>query len=380
MSKMSSLLSPTVSHGRARLAALALLLGFVLEMLFMASYTGALHNPDRTPRGLPLAVAGPASLADRYVNALNASAPRGAFKITREGSPSAARLAVEHRDVFAALTPTPSGGTRLIVADAAGVNVASQLSSKLSAAFHARGERLQVEHVAKLSSGDPRGISPFYAALSWVFGGYVGAIVLSVLAGAATSRRLLAWQRLGGLAVFALASGIVGAIVLGPVLGALTGHFVALAALGTAIVFSVSVITLGLQAMLGVAGTAIALLLFLIASNPSSGGPVVGPSLPPFWRIIGPWLPTGAGTTSLRNTVYFDSAHLVQPLLVLAGFAIVGIVLTLLGAARQSHRQPSTGAPASATDLPRTIRRRSPGSDPDVRRAAQAGSPQASRG
>ncbi|MGI8715173.1 MAG: DUF3533 domain-containing protein [Solirubrobacteraceae bacterium] len=328
------------------MAAVALAGAFVIAMLFMASYVGALHNPLRTPHRLAMAVAGPPRVAGQYRAALRSTGGGGVFAVRTEPSLPAARTAVLDHDVYGALVPAPQGATRLIVADASGPNVADQLAARLTRGFQARRQRLTVQHVAKLPAGDSEGISSFYAGVSWVFGGYLGAIVLGVLAGAATSRLRWATLRVGGLGVYAIACGALGAVILGPAFGALTGHFLALWAVGTLIVFAVAVITSGLQGLLGYIGTGIALLLFLVASNPSAGGAVVFPALPGFWRTIGPLLPTGAGTTLVRNTVYFGAHHLAPALWVLGIYALIGVLLTLLAGARHydsSQRDLSVG-------------------------------------
>ena len=327
---MPRLPSPTISEGRFGTAAIALAGGFVIAMLFMASYVGALHNPDRTPHGLEIGVAGPASVAAQYRQALESFAGGSAFDVTTESSIPAARTAVLDHDVYAALVPNVSGATTLIVAQASGPGVADNLAAQLTAGFTQRGQKLTVVRVAPLQSGDPRGISPFYVGLSWVFAGYLGAIILSALAGAATGLRSIALKRIGALLLYALGCALIGTVIADSLFGALRGHFLAMVALGTLIVFAVASITSGLQGMFGLVGTAIALLLFLIASNPSAGGAVITPVLPGFWRTIGPWLPTGAATTLLRNTIYFGAHNLTMSLIVLVLYALIGIALTLL--------------------------------------------------
>ena len=304
-------------------------------MLFMASYVGALHNPDRTPHGLKIAVAGPPRVASQYRQALDSFAGGSAFNVKTESSIAAASTAVLDHDVYAALVPNTSGATTLIVAEASGPGVADDLATRLTAAFTARGQKLGVDRVAPLPAGDPRGISPFYVGLSWVFAGYLGAIILSALAGAATSMRSIALMRVGALALYALCCALIGTVIADSIFGALTGHFLAMVALGTLIVFAVASITSGLQGLLGLVGTAVALLLFLIASNPSAGGAVITPVLPGFWRTIGPWLPTGAATTLLRNTVYFGAHNITTSLIVLIVYALIGIALTLVAGGRR---------------------------------------------
>ena len=79
-----------------------------------------------------------------------------------------------------------------------------------------------------------------------------------------------------------------------------------------------------LQAALGAAGTLVVVVLFVIFGAPASGGTVPTAFLPWFWRTFGPYLPAGAGTTVVRNTIYFGANDIAQSLLILAAYLVVG--------------------------------------------------------
>ena len=95
----------------------------------------------------------------------------------------------------------------------------------------------------------------------------------------------------------------------GPVLDALpTSKFLALWGLFVLVMAAVAYATAALQeAVLGPAGTLIVVVLFIVFGAPASGGTVPSAYLPGFWRTFGPYLPAGAGTTAVRNTLYFDA-------------------------------------------------------------------------
>jgi hypothetical protein len=78
----------------------------------------------------------------------------------------------------------------------------------------------------------------------------------------------------------------------------------------------------------------------VVLGNPSAGGAYPYPLLPPFWRAIGPWLPPGAGTSALRGIVYFGDAGVVGPVVVLASYALLGAVVTLVAAGRRRAADP----------------------------------------
>ena len=156
--------------------------------------------------------------------------------------------------------------------------------------------------------------------------------------------------RLGALAVYALASGIGGAIITGPVLGVFSGHLLALTGFGALVVFAVGAVTMALQVWTGLAGIGLAILLFVILGNPSAGGAYPGPLLPPFWAAIGPWLPPGAATGAVRGIVYFGGAGAGPGALVLAGYALVGAVATLAGSGRTAAELPPWEDSAEAVE------------------------------
>ncbi len=80
-------------------------------------------------------------------------------------------------------------------------------------------------------------------------------------------------------------------MIVGPILGALPGSVAALWGLGALTTFGVGVATLALEGIFDIVGIGLAILLVVIAGNPSAGGAFPAPMLPPFWAAIGPALP-----------------------------------------------------------------------------------------
>lgn len=327
-----------LSSGSATPSLTAVLLAgaLALQLAMIGSYVGALHAPKA--RDVPVAVAGPAQLTAPLQARLRQGgilAPRPA----RDGA--AARRAIDERDVYAALIPGRTSDT-LLTAPAASAAIADLLPVALRR-LEPPGRRLNVEVVRPLPASDPRGISPFYLVVGWLVGGYVGATLLGLARGGAARSRRRAAARLGALALYALASGILGTLLVQDVVGVLKGDTLALAAVGALVVFATGAATAALQALFGIAGTALAILLFVALGNPASGGPLATELLmPDLWRAVGGLLPPGAGTTLVRNISYFDGNAIGRPLLVLAGYALVGGLIAALVA----HR----GAPTTATE------------------------------
>jgi hypothetical protein len=325
--------------GRAFGLVVAVLL---LQLGFIASYVGAFHDPSAHRIPLAVAVDGPAPAGTAAKLAAELNAVAGSPLDARTaGSPAGARSLIRSRDVDGALVVDPSGtADTLQVASAEGAAVSTALTEVLTAVEAAQHRTVTTVDVIPAAALDARGLSSFYAAVGWIVGGYLCASLLSISAGSRKLNRERAVIRLCALALYAIASGIGGAVLVGPVFGALTGHAVEVAALGALVVFAAGSFTVALQALTGVIGIGLTVLIFVVLGNPSAGGAYPYPLLPPFWRAIGPWLPPGAGTSALRGIVYFGDAGVVGPVVVLASYALLGAVVTLVAAGRRRAADP----------------------------------------
>ena len=127
-----------------------------------------------------------------------------------------------------------------------------------------------------------------------------------------------------------------------------TSKFLVLWALFTLVMMAVAFATAALQAVLGAAGTLVVVIVFVIFGAPASGGTVPAPYLPGIWRILGPYLPAGAGTTAVRNTIYFDGNRIATSLIVLAAYLVVGAVVVVLVRQRRPPGSEEAEIEASA--------------------------------
>jgi hypothetical protein len=107
------------------------------------------------------------------------------------------------------------------------------------------------------------------------------------------------------------------------------GHVVALCAIAALTIFASGAATAGIQAAAGPAGTGLVILVFVILGNAASGGPFARPLLPGLWRTIGGVLPPGASVDLARAALFFDGARIAGPILVLAGWSVVGAALVI---------------------------------------------------
>ncbi|MGW6984882.1 DUF3533 domain-containing protein [Streptomyces sp. NPDC054932] len=309
-------------------AALLLLGVLALQVAFITSYIGAFHRPK--PSEIPIAVTAPAApVAEQSAQQLGAlpGKPLDPHVVRDE---AAATAQVRNRDVDGALIVDPAGKTdRLLVASGAGASLSQALEEIVGRAESARGRAVRITDVAPAHRGDARGLSSFYLVIGWCVGGYLCAAILAISAGARPANAARAVIRLGALLVYAIAAGLLGAVIAGPVLDALPGSIMGLWGLGTLVVFAVGAITLAFQGLAGVIGIGLAILLVVVFGNPSAGGAYPYPLLPPFWSAIGPALPPGAGTYAARSITYFKGNGAGGPMLVLAAWAAVGAAVTL---------------------------------------------------
>lgn len=348
----STHLSYRVGGGGAvtRRAALLVIGVLAIQLAFIASYLGAFHQPE--PHRVDLAVVAPAQARGDLVRKLDGlpDRPLDAHPVQDEAR---AVHQIRHRETDAALVVDPRATRdRLLVAGGAGASLAQAVEQVVTKVERAEGRSLTTTDVAPAGRGDARGLSAFYLVVGWCVGGYLCAAVLAISAGArpATPRR--ATVRLGVLALYAALSGLGGAIIVDPVLDALSGSFPALWGLGALIVFAVGAATLALQGFLGVVGIGVAILLVVVLGNPSAGGAYPYPLLPDFWRAIGPALPPGAGVWTARSIAYFRGNAVTGPLLVLSAWAVVGTLLTLLSSMLRGRTHQSPELVRRAPDSP----------------------------
>ncbi|WP_324785703.1 DUF3533 domain-containing protein [Streptomyces sp. H51] len=324
-----------------------LILGVIaLQVLFIASYVGALHHPR--PRDVPFAVAAPPAAAGQAVARLG-KLPGSPLDPRAVADEATARRQLLNREIDGALVIDPTGGTdRLLVASGGGALLATTLEKYLTVLEASQRRTVRTVDVAPASPQDFNALSSFYLVVGWCVGGYLCASILAISTGARPANVPRALIRLGVMALVAVGGGLGGAVVVGPILGALPGSVAALWWLGALTTFAVGAATLALQGVFGIVGIGLAILLVVIAGNPSAGGAFPLPLLPPFWKTIGPALPTGAGTWTARSIAYFDGNDTASALLVLSAWAAAGIAVTLAAAAlHERHRAGHRPAHAS---------------------------------
>ncbi|MGW0758100.1 DUF3533 domain-containing protein [Streptomyces sp. NPDC002814] len=307
-----------------------------LQLLFIASYVGALHDPK--PKDVPFGVVAPQVAAEQAVTRLE-RLPGSPLDPRAVADAATAREQILNRDIDGALIIDPAGTTdTLLVATGGGTVLATALETIATTLEKAEQRTVRVVDVAPASPQDFDGLSSFYLVVGWCVGGYLCASILAISSGARPANPRRAAIRLVVMALVSIVGGLGGAVVVGPILGALPGSVAALWGLGALITFAVGAATLALQGVFGIVGVGLAILIVVIAGNPSAGGAFPLPMLPPFWQAIGPALPPGAGTWAARSIAYFKGNDTTASLLVLSAWAAAGIAITMAAATFRRRR------------------------------------------
>jgi hypothetical protein len=323
--------------------AVALAAVILFQLLFLSTFAGVLHHP--VLHQAPVAVAGRSPLAQ-----VVSGHGGGTVRLVAEPTASAARAALSGGHVNAAIIAGPTGDS-LLIQTAASPGTASVLTKEFTTAAAALKTPLRVSDLAPLPASDSTGISLFYLVIAWMLGGYVGATTVGLMLGGIGGRSLRqAAIRLGLLAGYAVISGLLGALLIGPAMGVVSGYSLSLAGMGMLLVFAAAAATAGLQAALGLAGTLIAIIGMVVLGDPTAGTSIATPLLASPWNIIGQGLPPSAALSAARGVVYLGGANLTGPLTVLATYAAAGTLLMFAATAWRARR-PAGRTPQRAAQV-----------------------------
>ena len=307
----------------------------LLQLAFIWSYAAAFHKP--APDSIPVVVVAPASVSPKIVSGLN-SIHGQPLHATATSSLHDAMVQLRNRDVQGVFVPSLTGtNDTLIVQSAtgpAGADATTTIMRSIDTSMH---RTLTVTDTAKVRGSDYRSLTSFYLMIGWAIGGYLAASLLGMSFGARPANARRAGIRLGALAIYALASGVLGALMVGPILHALPNVW-STWWLGALLVFATGSFAMAMSVAFGTAGLGITFLVLTVLGNPSSGGPYPWALLPPFWKAIGPWLPNGAALDAIRSIVYVTSANILRDVLVVAAYAVGGMIITfaVVGLAKRS--------------------------------------------
>ena len=280
------------------------------------------------PRDLPIGVAGPAPAAQAVEQRL--ATQEGAFDVHRYADETAAREAIEDREVYGAWVVTPAGPK--VLTSSAGSSIVAQLLTH--AASEAMAEVVDVAPANPHAAALPSSVLPLMIA----------GILIGVVASLAASGWL---GRLGLIAVGSVLGGLVATAIVQSWLDVVGGSWIANAGALTLTIAAIASLIAGLWAVFGAGGVAAGALLMILIGNPFSGVASAPEMLPQPVGGIGQLMPPGAGGNLLRSTGFFDGAAAGGHVLVLAAWAVAGIALLVAGGLRPL-RAPVPGRASTA--------------------------------
>ncbi|WP_405597729.1 MULTISPECIES: hypothetical protein [unclassified Streptomyces] len=294
-----------------------LLISLVVVAAFIACYVGLQRDPQ--PHQVPIAVTGH-SLPGELQQALG-----DVVEVHPAADAATARHALERHDVVAVLGAVAPGHLKLEIAGAAGGSTTSAVSGLVDAYARGAGTRVTIADVIPLAEHDARGLAGFYVGFGVSLAGFVLGSNVLALAGVMRLR-----HRSVLLVGTSAAIGIVGAIVVGPVLGAAPAPLVPLVLVLALLAAATAFTTKLLGTFLGPIGLPITTLVLLTVGNATSGA-VIGADLLPSWaRAVSALLPPGAAVRGIADLSYYHGSHLGGPVITLALWAIAaGILLSV---------------------------------------------------
>lgn len=329
--EQNSAASPAVLSPDDRKLLIALAGVLALVFAFVASNVAANHQPK--PHDLPVGIIASPTATRALARQLEGGSP-GAFEIHAYRSRAEAQTAIRRRKIYAAFEPGPPAV--LLIASAASRPAALVVQQAFEAAARARGQTLVVRDVVPLPPSDSSGATAYSAVLSLIIAGVLGSSVLYMV----SHRRRLA-VRLSAVVALGIGAGLMTALATNVVVGAFSGHFLAVWGVASLFVLAIALPVAAFQMLLGLPGSAVGLIVFVVIGNPSSGGSTAPELLPGFWRAISQLLPPGAGTTALRDVVYFDGHGTTHAFIVLSAYAIIGAAGAISAHSLRARPEPA---------------------------------------
>ncbi|WP_433386437.1 ABC transporter permease [Micromonospora sp. KLBMP9576] len=332
---------------------------FLMITMMFATYMATMHSPH--PRDMPVAVIGGGAQAQTIVDQLNA-APGATTEARLVASRDDAVDLLRDQQVTAALQlPASDGNTATILtAAAAGASQASTAQQLLAPVAVGANWTTTVENVAPLPDGDMAGIGVMFAAMGMMLAGYVPLSVLLM----ATPHLLRVRRFLPLLAGWSAVTSTVIWLILGPIVGAVDGHYLTFLGVGMLATGAVGLAQLLFTKLLGPLAVLLGMLLYVVFGMPSSNLALSVHTMPDFFQFLHGVLPLPAAGEALRSALYFDGRGLLPHLITLGVWIVVALALSLLKE-RGAGGQTLPGA--------------APVTDPDVELPALAGGPPRSK-
>src|SRR5919107_1942248 len=249
------------------------------------------------PNDVTIAVVGPEAAVSAIETQLTEEGD-GVFAIAAVDDREEAVEGIEERDYFGAIILGPEPELLTASANGAVNEVVAQLATPLQTALTAQAQ------AAAEASGQAAPIATL------IFG---------------SVRRILA------VTVYSAVGGVVLTSILQGWFGSIQGDFWLNVGAFSMTIAAIATPMIGFVALIGRAGIAVGPVVMMLFANPISGAALPPQFIPGPWGEIGQWFPPGAAATLVRELSYFPNADMTFPWLVLTGWVVGGLILSLVG-------------------------------------------------
>ena len=290
-------------------------------IMFILCYVAPFQHAE--PRDMPLGVVGSTQIAETLHTAADTGEP-GAVDVQLVDDYASAQKQVKDGDLAAAYDPASN---TMITASAHQAQASSIVPKVINPLLEALGQKEtpKTDDLAPLPTHDI-GMTPMYLMIAWCISGYLAAMFVGLMGGP-LGRRV----RFFIIACTAVLLSFLSALLIDPILGAITGHFWALWGLGFVWAFAIGAAVNGVSYFVGRFVAVPAMLMCIFLSMPSSGGAM------PIWMMpdLFQWLShvvVGSGITEmLKQLVYGVGPGYNRGWIMIACYIVVCLVLSLVG-------------------------------------------------
>lgn len=272
------------------------------------------------------------------------------FEFSATTSVDQARAAVAGRDVVAAyvLPSAESPSAELVTAGAAGMSQQQLVARTFDQVAQSQGVPLVTSDVAPLSGEDSMGTVAMYLGMGWIMAGFLLAMVLGNAA-----PDLIRLRRFAPIAVaWGIVMSAVVWLIAGPIVGAVSGHFLALWGIGALAIAAVALFSSVFVRLLGIIAVIPIITVLMFLGVPASGGGVSVYMIPELFRALHAVLPMPAAVESARAVLYFDGTGVGGHLVTFLIWGVVGIVGAAAIELYRSRRDRGEKEPELEIDTP----------------------------
>lgn len=306
-------------HPLLQLVFLQMWMPVFMSLMFILCYVLPFHHV--APHDVPVGVVGESSEVAKIQEGADAAMP-GGWDFSLLASDDEAETRVRSGEIVAAYDLAEH---ELIIASAHQAQAASLVPRYLEQLLQLQ-EAPKVNDLAPLRAGD-LGMTPMYLMLSWCITGYLSAMFIGLM-GAPLKRTVRFAVIAGGSIVLSFLTSFLVSVVIGAIDAS---YFFRLWGLGAAWSAAIGVAVNGLSYFCGRFIAAPSMLIFIFLSIPSSGAAM------PQWFMPEPfrWLNhvvVGSGITEMLKRIVYDvGPGYARGWLMLLGYLVVGLLLTLIG-------------------------------------------------